>query len=230
LDIVLLLDQCPKSGKKAFNAQITAAKTLVDSFQGPGVTANPNFALITYCGPRTWSGVSKCTGKSAKKVDTEKMCHTKIVQHFTDEMKKVKNILNGLEFQKGTKLVSLALLTAKSELSLGRKTAPSVVIAFINGAPLSFRKTEIAAKSVRKKARLLWVVTSKYSPLADIKKWATRRWAENIVKAKDYKQLADPETVTHIIANICPRKPEVLEFERSPGGLMFSQGNVVERR
>jgi len=213
MDVVMLIDQCPKSGKEAFAAQIKAAKLLVDSFAGPGLTGVPNFAVIQYCGPRTWSGVSKCTGKSKKKVDIEATCKTKIVSHFTEDMEKVKGILNGLQFAKGTKLVSLALLTAKSELTLGRKSADSVVVAFINGQPLSFRKTGIAAKSLRTKARLLWVVTNKFSPLKDIKTWATRRWEENVVRTDNFEGLANPDTVTHIIANICPKKEPVLLFD-----------------
>merc|ERR1719238_2392839 len=101
MDIVLMIDLCPKTGKAAFAAQTTAANLFVDSFQGKGVTAVPNFAVISYCGPRTWSGVSKCGGKGPGKVDIEKACHTKVVSHFTDDLKKVKTILNGIEYAPG---------------------------------------------------------------------------------------------------------------------------------
>jgi len=214
MDVVLLIDQCPKSGKKGFAAEITAARTLVDSFQGEGVSAKPNFAIITYCGPRTWTGVSKCTGKSKAKVDMEKTCKIKVALHFDEDMKKVKNMLAGLSYAPGTKLVSLGLLTAQAELTLGRPTAQSVVVVFTNGAPLSFRKTRLASHILRKKARLVWVVTTKFSPLKDIKTWSTRRWQENIVKVKNYKELANPVTVTHIVANICPKGSQKLKNKR----------------
>jgi hypothetical protein len=64
MDVVMLIDECPKNGEKAFKAQLEAASTLVDAFSGTGITAVPNFAIVKYCGPRTWSGVSKCAGKS----------------------------------------------------------------------------------------------------------------------------------------------------------------------
>merc|ERR1719217_1806657 len=222
MDVILMIDECPKNGEKAFKAQIEAASTLVDAFGGDGITAVPNFAIIQYCGPRTWSGVSKCAGKSTEKVDIEKTCRTKVVQHFDEDLKKTKNTLNGLSFAKGTKLVALALLTAKAELSLGRKTAQSAVIVFTDGQPLSFRKTKLASRSLRKKTRLHWVVTTKFSPLKDIKKWASRRWQENIVKAKTYKKLSKGSTVTHIIANICPKKVPKLKMKSRPP-LMLGQ-------
>jgi len=204
LDVVLLLDGTPKSGKSGWKAEVTAATQLVGAFTGPGITAKPSIALIHYTGPRTWSGVSKCTGKSTKKVDMEKVCKITLVQHFTEDMKKVKAKINGMSFTPGSKLLSLALMTVKAELALGRKTARTVVIVFIDGHPLSYRKTKLTSREIRKKARLVYVPTVKFSPLADLKKWASRRWQENIVKAADEKELAKPDTGTHIIANICP--------------------------
>jgi len=46
----------------------------------------------------------------------------------------------------------------------------------------------------------------KFSPLKDLKGWASRRWQENLVKVPDYETLAKPETGTHLVANICPKK------------------------
>jgi len=206
LDVIMLLDGTPKSGEKGWKAQVTGAMQLVDAFSGPGITAKPNIALIHYTGPRTWSGVSKCTGKSTKKVDMEKVCKITLAQHFTEDMKKIKNTINGMSFQPGSKLLSLALMTTKAELALGRKTANTVVIVFIDGAPLSYRKTKLTSREIRKKARLVYVPVVKFSPLASVKTWASRRWQENIVKVGEAKELADPATGTHIIANICPRR------------------------
>jgi len=204
LDVVMLLDGTPKSGKDGWKAEVQGAMQLVDAFSGPGITATPSIALIHYTGPRTWSGVSKCTGKSTKKVDMEKTCKITLSLHFSEDMKKVKNTINGMTFQPGSKLLSLALMTTKAELALGRKTARTVVIVFIDGAPLSYRKTKLTSREIRKKARLLYVPVVKFSPLASLKKWASRRWQENLVKVGEAKDLAKTETGTHIIANICP--------------------------
>merc|ERR1719456_1607476 len=100
-----MIDGCPKTGKKGWDAQMSAANMLVDTFN----PSKAEIAVVSYCGPRTWSGVSKCTGKSTKKIDTEKVCHVKIAEHFTESTKKIKSVLNGISYAKGTKLVSLAL-------------------------------------------------------------------------------------------------------------------------
>jgi len=205
MDIVLVLDGAPQSGKKGFAAEVQAANLFINAFKGDGITAKPNFALIHYSGPRTWTGVSKCTGKSTKGVNMETVCKVTLVQHFTSDLKKVTNKVNGLQFQPGSKLLSLALMTVQSEFALGDKNHRTVVVVFVDGQPLSFRKTLLASRAIRKKARLVWVAVTKFSPLRDLKKWASRRWQENLVVVKSKKQLAKPETGTHIIANICPR-------------------------
>merc|ERR1719162_1036050 len=214
MDVILVVDGTPKSGKKGFAAEIKGAKKLVDAWSGEGYTAKPGFALIHYTGPRTWTGVSKCTGMSTKKVDMEATCKITLVQHFTDDSKKFKNKLDGLEFQKGSKLLSLALMTVQSEFALGNKDYRTVVVVFVDGAPLSFRKTLLASRAIRKKARLVWVVVTKFSPLKDIKKWASRRWQENIVKVNEYKKLQRPSTGTHIIANICPKEHPKMKVKK----------------
>merc|ERR1719408_699895 len=100
----------------------------------------------------------------------------------------------------------MALLAAQAELMMGRKEAPGLVVAYMDGAPLSFRKTKLAAQTLRKKARLLFVVVSKFSPLKDVKTWVTRRWQENLVQVEDYKEWGLNTTITAVIADICPQK------------------------
>jgi len=143
-------------------------------------------------------------GKDSKKVDRERLCAIKMVTHFTDDLKKVKGLISGLEWPKGSTLTSLALMTAKAELPLGRPNAHSTVVVFTDGRPLSYRKTGDASDVVRKLARLVWVPVTQYAPLKFIKKWATHRWQENVVSVPSFDDLKKPDVVTHIIANICP--------------------------
>merc|ERR1719487_2662285 len=137
-----------------------------------------------------------------------------MVTHFTKDMQKVKSLITGLTWPQGSTLTSLALQTAKAELALGRKNSKSVVVVITDGRPLSFRNTEIASRNLRKAARLVWVPVTKYAPLKYIKSWATRRWQENVVQVKSFKDLEKPDPVNHVIANICPKKNPKVKFGR----------------
>jgi hypothetical protein len=214
MDIVLMLDGSGSVGKKGWKAEIGAARLFLGAMKGGMEAGNIIMSVILYSGPRTWSGVSKCTGKTDKPVKPEK-CGIKTVSHFTEDAKKLDQKLVGLEFPKGSTLTSLALMTAATEFSLGRKTAPGVVIVFTDGRPLSFRKTSLAANKLRKTARLVFVPVTKYAPLKEIKTWATRRWQENVVKVNGFKSLNKASTITHIVADICPKKNPKMRFGRS---------------
>jgi len=170
-----------------------------------GVSAQANMAVILYSGPRTWGGVYKCFGKRGKKVDMEKTCKIKTVTHFTSDMPKVKKLITGLTWPKGSTLTSLALMRARAELSLGGKNSESIIVVITDGRPLSYRATGIASRYVRKAARLVWVPVTRYAPLKSIKKWATARWQENVVVVRKFSDLENVKTVDHVIANICPK-------------------------
>jgi len=209
LDVVLLLDGSGSMGKKGWAAEMKAAQYFIDAFINSG---KANLAVILYSGPRTWAGVGKCMGKSKNTIKPAD-CGIITVSHFTTDLKKLKQKILGLEFPKGSTLTSLALMTAKAELSLGRKDSIGNVIVFTDGRPLSYRKTGIASNELRKIARLLWVPMTKNAPLKFIKKWATRRWEENVVPVTSFKALGKPDVITHIVANICPEEDPMPKFD-----------------
>jgi len=204
LDVVLLIDGSGSLGEAGWKAEITAAKTFVDAFTFAGQTSKAQISVILYSGPRTWSGVDKCFGLHGHKPDMEKDCHIKVVAHLTNDMAAVKEKISKLVWPRGSTLTSLALLSAHSELMLGRADSKSVVVAITDGRPLSYKKTSDAARFVRKDSRLLWVPVTRHAPLWQIKKWGTRRWEENVVEVPDFVELESPDVVTHIIADICP--------------------------
>jgi hypothetical protein len=210
LDVVMLLDGSGSMGVTGFAAEKKAAQYFVDAFTK---SDKAQLAVILYSGPRTWSGVEKCVGMSADKVGAEQ-CGIKTVTHFTNDFKKIKQLITGLELPKGSTLTSLALMTAKAELPLGRKDSTSIVVVFTDGRPLSYRKTGIAAREVREAARLLWVPMAANAPLKYIKEWATRRWQENVVPVADWEALQKPDVITHIVANICPDEDPVIAIGR----------------
>jgi len=207
LDVVFLLDGSGSLGQKGWDAEIKAAETFVDSFSGTGAKAQ--MAVILYSGPRTWSGVYQCFGRNSRNVDMEGTCKIKSVNHFSNKMSDIKTNIKALKWPQGSTLTSLALLAAKSELSLGRKSAKSIVVVITDGRPLSYRATYYAARAVRKSARLVWVPVTRYAPLWFIKHLATRRWQENIVQVKTFDDLEHPDVVSHVVANICPMHEEL---------------------
>jgi len=209
-DIVLLIDGSGSLGQQGWDSEIKAAKTFVKAFSG----GKAEMAVILYSGPRTWGGVYKCFARNTKKVDRERICAIKSVTHFTADLKKVDSLITGLVWPQGSTLTSLALLNAKAEMALGRKNAQANVIVFTDGRPLSFRKTWIASYIVRKVARLMWVPVTRYAPLGWIKRWATRRWQENVVRVKTFADLEDPSTITRIVANLCPKETPKTRFGR----------------
>jgi len=198
----LLLDGSGSLGKKGWLASKKAAATFVSAFEGTASEAR--VSLILFSGPRSWSGVKTCFSQNSKPVDLKKTCSVDVVEHFTKNMAKLKGKIANLRWPKGSTLTSLALSTAKSELSLGRKNARSVVVVITDGRPMSYRKTGVAARELRKGARLMWVPVTRFAPLGQIKKWATRRWQENVVPIKSFTDLEKPAAVSRIIADLCP--------------------------
>jgi hypothetical protein len=156
----------------------------------------------------------KCTGKSSSGVKLDE-CGIKTVTHFTSDLDEVDTELSKLVWPQGSTLTSLALMTAETELTLGRADVNTLVVVLTDGRPLSYRKTLQASRTIRKKARLLWVpVRMPNYVFPYIKQWATRRWQENVVKVEDFKSLQTPETITHIIADVCPKEDPEIRFER----------------
>jgi len=219
IDVVLLLDGSGSMGRKGWTNEILATQKLIDSFMDPRLKEGfqAQLAVILYSGPRTWSQYFRCFSGKTPKAERPKICGVQTITHFTNDLHKVKNLVTGLKWPKGGTLTSLALRIAGAELSLGRKNSHSSVIALTDGRPMSYRATTLAARSLRKAARLLWVPITQRAPLKFIKKWATRRWQENIVHVNSFTDLdvTKNDIVTHIIADICPEaNPEMMSFGR----------------
>lgn len=202
LDVILVLDGSSDLGSKGWKKTIEAAKLFVSSFQDNKAA---RVAVLTFSGPETWSGVSKCMGEEAGPVDMDKDCQISWASRFSDfqDVSQVTAKLSGLSWPKGGSLTSLALAAAENELQLARKDANAVVAVITRGRPLSFRRAGAAAERIKESARLVWVPVSKFAPLAKFKLWASQRWQENVVQVSSYNKLATPVSIDHIIANIC---------------------------
>jgi len=205
--VVLVLDGSGSLGRNGWKQTKKFAKLFISAFDGK--RGNAELAVLLYSGPRTWSGVGKCMGEAkmrkGAKLDLEKTCKMKWIQHFSKDLKKAYDNVDKATWPKGGTLTSLALGTVRNELPLGRKGSRSVVVVVTDGRPLSFKRTLSASRSLRKEARLMFVPVTKFAPLKAIKTWASRRWQENVVKVNNFNKLSVGSTVDHIVANLCPK-------------------------
>jgi len=206
LDVVLLMDGSGSLKKEGWKAVVAATRNFISAFSSKH--SHVKMSVILFSGPKNFANIGACVGNSKKPLSAEK-CGIKTVTHFTDDMKKVDDLVKGLDYPKGGTLTSMALATAKAELSLGRKSAQSVVVVLTDGRPYSTRKTLAASTQLRKTARLIWVAITTHAPLAFLKSCATRRWQENIVVVKTFEQLKTADPINQLIANMCPA-PHVL--------------------
>lgn len=211
LDVVLLLDGSGSMRSWGFQAEKKAALNILDSFDksSEGNTngqSKANVAIILYSGPFYWSGVVWCFWFN-------KGCRVDRISHFQRDMKALKSLVEKLKFPQGSTLTSKALMDADAELSLGRKDTQSVVIVITDGKPLSNWNTDLASWKIRKKARLVWIPVTTWAPLDKIKRWASRRWQENVIQVSERGDLRKTEVVTALMADICP-DPEWMPWNR----------------
>jgi hypothetical protein len=176
-DVVLLLDGSGSLGQTGWDAGLVAGKMLI---HGLGKSGDVKIALMVY---------------SAK---------TEIIEHFTDDIGKLESAIDGLSWPRSITRTAVALNTARSELSLGRQDATSVVVIITDGRPMSIKKTRMAAQELRKSARLLCVPVTRYAPIAQMKKWSSKPTRDNFLALKSFKDLEDPHYMDEIIADVCP--------------------------
>jgi len=206
IDTVLLIDGSGSVGQRGWDAEIALSKKFVEAFQGSDSAVSAQMSVIVYSGPRTWSTWRKCFARRTSKEARKKACNINTVTHFTKDLADVQKKIAALKWPKGGTLTSKALKTAENELMLGRAGLKPNVVVLTDGKPMSKRWTGIASRSIRKKARLLWVPITRNAPLRDIKKWATRKWEENVFPVRTFRDLKAQRDafVTHMIASVCP--------------------------
>merc|ERR1719265_1092126 len=148
LDVVLLLDGSGSLRSTGWGQTKKFAKMFIKSLSGG--PDKVKLAVILFSGPKKWSTARLCSGRATGPRPTLETCGIQIVQHFTADMNEAQDVVKGLTWPRGTTLTSQALMAAKSELTLGRKDASSVVLVVTDGKPMSKYRTGMAAKALRK--------------------------------------------------------------------------------
>jgi len=199
IDVILVLDGSGSLGQAGWDATVTAAAAFARA-----MTGDVNLAALLFSGPTSYPSLWMCTGEQPGTPDMVKDCGIQWVSHFSNDTGSVATAIEGLTYPQKTTLTSLALSTAETELSAGRQDAESVVVVVTDGKPLSEKSTTLAATSIKKKARLLWVTVGRYVPKKDVRRWASFPWQENVVPVNAFNELATPGVLNHIIADMCP--------------------------
>jgi hypothetical protein len=212
LDVILLLDGSGSLRQRGWDASVKAASMFAEAMTGG--EDDIKLATLLFSGPSR-RNMRKCTGRGyggrgrrrrrSGKPNMAKDCKISWVSRFSADTKAQATKIKALKWPRSTTFTSGALSMAQAELTYGRKDAQSIVIVITDGRPMNRRATSQASKSLRKKARLMWVPVTRYAPLRDIRRWATRPYRDNIISVGDFGTLQRPDTISKIIVDMCPK-------------------------
>lgn len=211
LDVIILLDGSSNLGQEGWESAKAATAKLVGFFDKAEATAQ--VAVLLYSGPESWGNYKKCMTPGATAgeapLDMVQTCKMIWVRHFTtDGDATLAADINNLAWPRATQATSMALTMAETELLTGRAGAQQVVIVITDGTPLFNGKTQFAAESIQKRARLIWVPISAHAHIDNIKKWASKPVADNVLVVNHPSELSKTETLNKLVADACPKIKE----------------------
>jgi len=209
LDVIVLLAGAAGLREEGWAAFQKAGEMLIRAF--PGGKEGVQLAMMLYSGPGTWDGFKRCTRApgDSERVNMKDDCGIDWVSHFSDNPESVADKVPSLKWPAGTSFTSGALMATLVELRYGRRDAASVVVVISDGASaMSPAMTAEAAALVRNRARLIWVPVTEFGQLDQVKSWASSPSEANVIKVPGAKALANPATISSIVANICPKVNE----------------------
>jgi len=178
IDAIIVIDGSGSLGPRGWAASVKAAAMLARGFGGSKNLVNLAVLLFSY--------------------------RSQWVQHFNSDTEAAAKKIEGMRWPRSVTYTANALNAAKSELSLGRAYAQSVVIVITDGRPMSMLQTGIASRNLRKDARLMWVPVTRWAPVAIMKTWASHPVSENFLSLQSFEDLTNPDKLDLIIADVCP--------------------------
>jgi len=204
VDIVLVLDSSGSTGSSGWEKTKTFAKAFTTALEGDGTDAM--ISIVSFSGPGSWKKITACTGPDTSGLDMAQDCEVLMAEHFTKDMAQARSVIDGLDWMAGLTLTSTALEMAASELGLGRRGVPKVVLMVTDGRPTKKLATFPAAHKVRKQAKLIFgAVGMSSSTLSDMRLWASSPSKENVFNIRDYSSLDTVKMVDEFVADICEK-------------------------
>jgi len=204
VDIVLVLDSSGSTGSQGWAQTKAFAKAFTTALEGDGTDAM--LSIISFSGPGSWKKILVCTGPKliSSGLDMGQDCEVMMAEHFTKDMAQARSVIDGLDWMAGLTLTSTALEMASSELGLGRRGVPKVVLMVTDGRPTMRLPTFYAAKKVRKQAKLIFgAVGMSSSTLRDMRSWSSSPSKENVFNIRNYGSLDTVKMVDEFVADIC---------------------------
>jgi hypothetical protein len=207
VDVILLIDGSGSLGQAGFDAVKAASAKLLTAMDPNANEGNgAQVAVLMYSGPKNMEAYKKCTTASAEApADLAADCKMSWVSHFTTNNAQIAAGVGSLIWQKGSTMTSQALASAEAELIYGRADAQQVVVAIADRLPMMPKRTEEAAASLRKKARLIWAAAAGPSELQKFASWASRPAADNVIHMKTIEELNSDAMLNKLISTVCPK-------------------------
>jgi len=206
VDVMLLLDGSASLNEAGWTATKRASSLLTQSFRG-SEHDGAMLSVLLFSGPKTLDKLSLCTqgaqpGQAPPNLEQD--CGLTWVERGSDDMGAIARKIDAMQWPKASTFTSSALATAAAELRHGRRHAQSIVVVITDGRPMSPMRTGMAARRLRRKARLMWVPVTRFAPLRKIRSWASKPVRENVVEVPTFQALQKPETINALVANMCP--------------------------
>jgi len=179
VDIVVILDGSASLGTRGWQQTKDFAERFISNLEGGN--GNVHIALQVFSRGVKW------------------------IRRFSNDTAEVASAVQDAPWPRSLTSTAKALIQAEAELIHGRPDADTVVIVVTDGRPTGGNhQTELAAESLKQKARILWVAVGLFPPMKLIRKLASEPQAEHVMRIKWYSQLDDAKTVNAVIANTCP--------------------------
>jgi len=204
-DIVILLDGSGSLGEAGWAAVKAAGVILANAFWKDEDTG-AQVAVELFGGPRYWSDFDACTGHltaGQTPPNMETTCGLTWVNHFSTDSAAIASGIEGLTWPRSTTFTSGALASAANELSNGRADAQSVVFVITDGRPLRRSNTREQSRLLRERARLIWIPVTRFAPINDVQRWASRPTRDNVIAVDDFATLSQTSTVNELVAAAC---------------------------
>merc|ERR1719436_1114670 len=136
----------------------------------------------------------------------ETQCKIRMVNHYTPHTNELLEGVQGMEWPRGSTLLSIALGRAEAEQKYSRADVQSVVLVITNSKPISQHNTKAAAKMLQQKARVIWIPIGADAPLETIKCMASKPEDDHVVHIPGFQELLDhrSEYLNRIITSVCP--------------------------